>query len=80
MSAKEIILKRLQTNHITLKELQKRTSIKTLETFQKKLDDPLSFSIRDINQICIILNVPDEEKNILKGDREYEKWNKICRE
>ena len=80
MNAKEIILTQCKINHLSLKDLQRRTSIKTLETFEKKLDDPLSFTIRDINQICIVLNIPDEEKNILKGDREYETWNQKCRE
>lgn len=80
MGAKEIILSQCKSNHLSLKDLQRRTSIKTLETFEKKLDDPLSFTIRDINQICIVLNLPDEQKNILKGEIEFETWNKKCRE
>lgn len=40
-------------------------------TLQKRLEEPESFSIRDINFICIVLRLNDEERAVLTCDNDY---------
>ena len=73
MGAKEIITERCKALHIN--NLPSLLSISE-PTFKKRLEDPLSFTIRDINQICVILQLDEEEEKTLKGFEEYEEWSK----
>ena len=69
-TAKRIITEQMKTRHISLNQLANRISMSTA-TLQKRLEEPESFSIRDINFICIVLRLNDEERAVLTCDNNY---------
>ena len=66
---KVIVTENAKTRHLSLRDLHKRvTAIKSYQTFAKKLENPQTFTIEEVNQICEVLRLTPEERQIVKGE------------
>lgn len=77
--AKRIITEQCQVRHISTNDLARRIQLSTA-TLEKRLEEPDSFRVCDINRICVVLRLNDEERAVLMGNDSYEKCKRILGE
>lgn len=78
---KIIYTENLKTRHFTNNSLYKAymSPLMSYTTFRKKLDNPKSFTLEEIDQLCIGLRLTKEEREIIKGETTIdEKIQRIC--
>ena len=66
---KEMVKHYMLSRHTqTFRELSEQSGI-PLTTLHKKLKDPLSFKIREINHLCDALGMSPEDRIFMKGEK-----------
>ncbi len=75
----KILKYNLTLRHMTIKELYNRanTGGVSYDTYRGRLKDPKTLTIFEINKLCHVLRIPDDERLILKGEKRYEEEERI---
>ena len=64
---KNLILTLCHDEHIPVETLHRLIGIKSLSTFNKRLEDPSKFKAVEIDRIAYVLELTKEERDLLCG-------------
>ena len=76
--AKRIITEQCKVRHISINDLAGRIQL-SKATFEKRLEEPDTFTIANINHLCCVLRLNADERAVLMCDEEYRRSEQLLR-